>query len=84
MKRKDIKVYVREKKGFYYAVVVYKNALDKRKEKWFPTKLPIRGNKKKAEAMADQILAGFEIPAEDMPYPPEYSNSGRSSAAHLL
>lgn len=66
MKRKDIKVYVREKKGFYYAVVVYKNALDKRKEKWFPTKLPIRGNKKKAEAMADQILAEFEIPAEDL------------------
>ena len=25
MKRKDIKVYVREKKGFYYVVVVYKN-----------------------------------------------------------
>lgn len=46
--------------------VVQKNALDKRKEKWFPTKLPIRGNKKKAEAMADQILAEFEIPAEDL------------------
>ena len=32
MKRKDIKVYVREKKDFYYVVVVYKIALDKRKE----------------------------------------------------
>lgn len=66
MKRKDIKVYLREKKGFYYAVIVYKNALDKRKEKWFSTKLSIRGNKKRAEAIADQILAEFEIPEEDL------------------
>ena len=66
MKIKDIKVYLREKKGFYYAVIVYKNALDKRKEKWFSTKLSIRGNKKRAEAIADQILAEFEIPEEDL------------------
>ena len=44
MKRKNIKVYVREKKDFYYVVVVYKNALDKRKEKWVPTKFPILRN----------------------------------------
>ena len=66
MKRKDINVYIRDKKGYYYAVIVYKNAQGKRKEKWFPTKLPIRGNKKKAEAIADQILEEFEIPAEDL------------------
>ena len=66
MKRKNINAYVREKKGYFYAVIVYKNALGKRKEKWFPTKLQVRGNKKKAEEIADKILEEFEIPAEDL------------------
>ena len=59
MKRKDINVYIRDKKGYYYAVIVYKNALGKRKEKWFPTKLQVRGNKKKAEAMIPVFIERF-------------------------
>lgn len=67
MKRKndDVKAYLREKKGFYHVVLVYKNAMDRRKGKWFPTKLQVRGNKKKAEAMSREILEQFEIPDED-------------------
>ena len=47
-------------------MLIYKNRAGKRKEKWFPTKLPIRGNKKKAEAIAKEILSEFKIPVEDL------------------
>ena len=82
MKRKDINVYIRDKKGYYYAVIVYKNAQGKRKEKWFPTKLPIRGNKKKAEAIADQILEEFEIPAEDLCLKEKSTKLGKNCIAN--
>ena len=37
---------LREKKGMYYAVICYRDADNNRKQKWHPTKLPVRGNKK--------------------------------------
>lgn len=64
----DVKNYIREKRGLYYAVMVYTNVRGKRKEKWFPTKLPVKGNKTKADAMSRQILREFEIPREDLCY----------------
>lgn len=64
----DVKNYVREKSGLYYAVMVYTNVKGERKEKWFPTKLPVKGNKTKAEAMSRKILREFEIPREDLCY----------------
>lgn len=54
--------HLREKKGLFYAVVNYYTDDGERKQKWFSTKLPIRGNKKKAEAILRQILNDFEIP----------------------
>ncbi|MCR4718265.1 MAG: site-specific integrase [Firmicutes bacterium] len=62
----DVKSYIRQKNDSFYVVLIYKNIAGKRKEKWFPTKLPVRGNKKKAESMADDILRNFVIPAEDL------------------
>ncbi len=62
----DVKNYIREKKGLYYAVMVYRNVKGERKEKWFPTKLPVKGNKTKAEAISRQILREFKIPREDL------------------
>ena len=62
----EIKPYVRNKKGLYYVVLVYNNAAGKRRDKSFPTKLPVKGNKKKAEAMAQEILNNFEVPLEDL------------------
>ena len=64
----DVKNYVREKSGLYYAVMVYTNVKGERKEKWFPTKLPVKGNKTKAEAISRKILREFEIPREDLCY----------------
>lgn len=64
----DVKNYIREKSGLYYAVMVYKNVRGERKEKWFPTQLPVKGNKNKAEAISRKILKGFQIPREDLCY----------------
>ena len=47
-------------------MLVYTNVAGKRRDKSFATKLPVKGNKKKAEAIAREILESFEIPAEDL------------------
>ena len=62
----DVKAYLKEVKGYFYVILVYKNAAGKRKDKSFPTKLPVRGNKTKAKNMSEQILIDFEIPDEDL------------------
>ena len=43
--------HLREKSGYYYAVLNYTDPLGKRKTKWISTGLTIKGNKKKAEAV---------------------------------
>ncbi len=48
---------IQEKNGKYYAVLSYKDGDGIRKRKWVGTGLPVRGNKKRAEAMLAEILA---------------------------
>ena len=43
--------HLQEKKGFYYMVLNFTDEEGKRKPKWISTGLPIKGNKRKAEAM---------------------------------
>ena len=62
----DVKVYLREKKGYFYAVLIYKNVAGIRREKWIPTKLTVRGNKMRAKGISEQFLMEFEIPDEDL------------------
>lgn len=59
---KNVTGTLREKKGLYYAVINYYNEQEERKQKWFPTKLTVKGNKKKAEALLKQVLKEFEVP----------------------
>ena len=40
--------HLQEKKGFFYMVLSYPDITGKRKTKWFPTGLPVKGNKKRA------------------------------------
>ncbi len=47
---------IQEKNGKLYAVLSYKDQDGKSKRKWIGTGLPVRGNKKKAEAMLDDII----------------------------
>lgn len=56
------------KKGYYYAVLTYKDANGKRKQPWVPTGLPERGNKKKAEEALMEIRRTFVPPEDEAPY----------------
>ena len=40
--------HLQEKKGYYYAVLSYKDENGRRKTKWVSTKLPVKGNKKRS------------------------------------
>ena len=46
-----------EKNGIYYAVLTYSDRNGKRKSKWISTGLPVKGNKKKAEAFFSEMQA---------------------------
>lgn len=39
--------HLQEKKGYFYMVLSYNDAAGKRKTKWLPTQLPVKGNKKR-------------------------------------
>ena len=60
------------KKGLYYIVLSYSDREGKRKTKWLPTGLSIKGNKKKAEALLLEARHNFDpknIPiGSDMPF----------------
>lgn len=55
--------HLQEKKGLFYIVLNYKDG-GKRKSKWIPTKLPVKGNKKKAETMLLEARKNFVPPSE--------------------
>lgn len=54
--------HLQEKKGYFYIVLSYKDAGGKRKTKWMQTGLPVKGNKRKAEAMLAEARNSFEEP----------------------
>ncbi len=60
--------HLQEKKGFFYMVLSYPDVSGKRKTKWIPTGLPVKGNKKKAEKLLMETRRSFEPeckPVED-------------------
>lgn len=52
------------KKGFYYAVINYLDAVGKRHTKWLSTGLPEKGNKRKAQAFLTEAQNNCVIPKE--------------------
>lgn len=55
-----------EKKGYFYAVLTYYDSNGKRKFKWIPTGLPVKGNKKKAEAFLQEARRDFQPEPEKL------------------
>ena len=53
--------HLREKNGLFYIVLNYTDASGKRKSKWISTKLPVKGNKKKAEKMLMEARKSFVV-----------------------
>ena len=60
------------KKGYYYAVLSYKQMNGKRKEIWRATKIRVEDNRNKAEIICDeyktQLLAEIRLFKEGYPY----------------
>lgn len=53
--------HLREKSGHYYAVLNYTDSSGKRKTKWISTGLPVKGNKKRAEAILLEARRNFVV-----------------------
>ena len=51
--------HLQEKKGYFYMVLSYPDETGKRKTKWLPTGLTVKGNKKKAEKMLMETRQTF-------------------------
>ena len=64
--------HLQEKNGKYYVVLTYRTPAGKRKSKWQATGLPVKGNKKRAEAIMRELQDSFEPPAD--PNGPPCSN----------
>lgn len=54
--------HLQEKNGYFYIVLNYKDELGKRHSPWIPTKLPVKGNKKRAEAMLSEMRRSYQVP----------------------
>ena len=54
--------HLQEKSGIYYMVLTYPDLSGKRKTKWISTKLPVKGNKKKAEQLLMETRQSFTPP----------------------
>jgi len=65
-----------EKNGTFYMVLNYSAPDGKRKSKWISTKLPVKGNKKRAEQLLTETRRSF--------MPPELSNTSTVSADMLF
>lgn len=49
-----------ERNGTYHAIISYYDEYGKRKQKWFNTELPIRGNKKAAQKFLEDLLTEWD------------------------
>ncbi|MGV2881686.1 tyrosine-type recombinase/integrase [Paenibacillus taichungensis] len=54
--------HLQEKKGLFYMVLNCKDEEGKRKPKWIPTGLTVKGNKKRAEALLLETRREFTLP----------------------
>lgn len=56
--------HLHEKNGYYYIILNLTDANGKRKPKWISTKLPVKGNKKRAEQMLMEERKRYSQPAK--------------------
>ena len=47
------------KKGYYYAVLNFKDMYGKRRQKWISTHLPEKGNKRKAQEILNELIVEY-------------------------
>lgn len=54
--------HLQEKNGLFYIVLSYRDENGKRKTPWIATNLPVKGNKKRAEALLLEARQNFTVP----------------------
>ena len=64
----DVKNYVREKSGLYYAVMVYKNIRGESKEKWVPTQLQVRETRQRLKIFFVKYFENSKYPVKTYAY----------------
>lgn len=62
--KKKVSGYIKEINGIWHIVIVYYDAQGKRKFSSVSTKLKVKGNKRNATRLMENILDLFEIPNE--------------------
>ena len=75
--------HLQEKYGFFYIVLSYRDDQGKRHTPWFPTRLPVKGNKKRAEAMLLEMRKTYVPPLSSTENPPVDPQTGRVFADFL-
>ena len=68
--------HLQEKYGFFYIVLSYRDDQGKRHTPWFPTRLPVKGNKKRAEAMLLEMRKTYVPPVSSTENPPVDPQTG--------
>lgn len=48
------------KNDLFYAVLNFKDKNGKRKQKWIPLQLPVKGNKRKAESILQKLIMQYQ------------------------
>lgn len=56
---------LQEKNGYYYMVLSYTGSDGKRKQPWYSTGLPAKGNKRRAQEMLQELRRSFVPPTEE-------------------
>lgn len=79
--------HLQEKKGLFYIVLNFVDSDGKRKRKWIATGLPVKGNKRKAEAMLvaeRQNISLLSISVQPMPicFLPTICSTGSGKSNH--
>ena len=68
--------HLQEKYGCFYIVLSYRDDQGKRHTPWFPTRLPVKGNKKRAEAMLLEMRKTYVPPVSSTENPPVDPQTG--------
>ena len=76
--------HLQEKDGNFYMVLSYKDSSGKRKTKWFATGLPVKGNKKRAEAMLAEKRKTFDPAVEEAKKRQKSASNGVKTTEALL
>ena len=76
--------HLQEKQGHFYMVLSYNDASGKKRTKWKATGLPVKGNKKRAEAMLMEARQSFDPEAAEAERASKKAKKGNAPAVSVV